>query len=338
MPIQQPKTVLILGARGRFGLAAARAFAAAGWRVVAQIRPGAKTPDCAGVQWLPLAVDDTFALAQAAQGAEVVVHALNPLYTEWETWAMTLLDASLRVARQLQALLMLPGAVYNFGAGMPRVLAEDTPQLADTRKGKIRIAMEQRMQDAAAPGGVRSVVIRAGDFFGSGTGSWFDMALAKNITSGKMTYPGALDVRTAWAYVPDMAGAFVRVADKLLEAPQRFAPFEIFHFKGHSLTGSEWAEQLADVAWDNGWLPPAGKLKIASMPWRLMKAGGMLVPMWRELCEMRYLWKTPHALSGDKLAALIGPEPHTPLPVAVQLALQDLGKARSLACNMPQWA
>ena len=34
-----PRTVLILGARGRLGLAAARAFAQAGWQVLAQVRP-----------------------------------------------------------------------------------------------------------------------------------------------------------------------------------------------------------------------------------------------------------------------------------------------------------
>jgi len=32
-------TVLILGARGRFGMAAARAFADAGWRVLGQTHP-----------------------------------------------------------------------------------------------------------------------------------------------------------------------------------------------------------------------------------------------------------------------------------------------------------
>ena len=45
-----PSTVLILGARNRFGLAATRAFAQAGWRVLAQHRPGAPTPQLQGVQ------------------------------------------------------------------------------------------------------------------------------------------------------------------------------------------------------------------------------------------------------------------------------------------------
>ena len=197
----------------------------------------------------------------------MVVHALNPTYTQWERQAMPLLDAGLRVARRLQALLMLPGNVYNFGAGMPAVLTEQTPQLALTRKGKIRVAMERHMQQIAMAGGVRSVVIRAGDFFGCGTGSWFDEVLAKDISRGKMTYPGALDLRTAWAYLPDLASAFVRVADQSMKAPGRLAPFEALHFKGYSLRGQDWAEHLADVAWDHGWLEAGGRLRTGTLPW-----------------------------------------------------------------------
>src|SRR3990167_9388075 len=50
-------TVLVLGGRGRFGLAAVQAFARDGWRVLAQMRPGAQAPTVAGVQWLAQAVD-----------------------------------------------------------------------------------------------------------------------------------------------------------------------------------------------------------------------------------------------------------------------------------------
>ena len=82
-----PRTVLILGARGRLGLAAARAFAQAGWQVLAQVRPashgaaGTALPAIPGVWWMPVAVHETAALAAQAQGAQVVVHALNPAYT-----------------------------------------------------------------------------------------------------------------------------------------------------------------------------------------------------------------------------------------------------------------
>ena len=81
------ETVLILGARGRFGLATALAFADAGWRVLAQMRPGAQVPAAVQgdhrIQWLVGDVHAPQAMAQAALAlapdVAVVVHALNPV-------------------------------------------------------------------------------------------------------------------------------------------------------------------------------------------------------------------------------------------------------------------
>src|SRR3954470_13743313 len=141
-----PSSVLILGARGRIGLAATRAFAQAGWQVHAQMRPGARAPAIPGVRWLALAPEDTAALAAAAHGATVVVHALSPAYTHraWRAHVLRLTDAAIAVTRDLGATLMLPASVYNFGESMPRVLTEETPQAATTFKGRLRIASEQR--------------------------------------------------------------------------------------------------------------------------------------------------------------------------------------------------
>ena len=331
-----PSTVLILGARGRFGLAATRAFAQAGWRVLAQHRPGAPTPQLQGVQWLACPLHDRQALLQDAAGADVVLHAVNPPYTQWEQQALPLLADAMALATGLGALLMLPGNVYNFGAAMPAVLREDTPQHGHTRKGKIRIAMEQRLRDAGEDGTLRSVVIRAGDFFGSGTGSWFDLALAKHLGQGKLTYPGVWEVPTAWAYLPDLATAFVRLARRALSEPGRFAPFDVFHFAGHSLTGADWAAVLTPVARAQGGLAAPAALRRGALPWGLFKALRWFVPLFRELVEMQFLWRTPHALANNNLVALIGPEPHTPLALAAQAALADLGKLAAPPPRLPQ--
>jgi nucleoside-diphosphate-sugar epimerase len=37
------------------------------------------------------------------------------------------------------------------------------------------------------------------------------------------------------------------------------------------------------------------------------------------------LWNTAHTLDNGKLVALLGAEPHTPLPQAVAMTLKDLG-------------
>jgi len=316
-------TVLILGARGRFGLATARAFADAGWRVLAQMRPGADVPaQAAGdarVQWLAMDLHDTAALVSAAQGASVVVHAINPPYTHaaWKAQAQPLLDASIAVTRALGATLMIPGNVYNFGDGMPSVLQETTPQTARTVKGQIRVSMEAQL----AHSGVRSIVIRAGDFFGSGKGTWFDQAIVRDIRKGVFTYPGKRDVATAWAYLPDLARTFVLVAAQREKLP----PFEVLHFAGSSITGQQWLDALSPIAVQQGWVKPGASLKFTGMPWPLIRLGALLVPTWAALVEMRYLWDTPHILANEKLVALIGPEPHTPLEKAASAALADLG-------------
>lgn len=332
------ETVLVLGARGRLGMAAVRAFSAQGWRVLAQVRPGAQGEPIKNVSWLPIAVHDTPALARAARGAACVLHALNPPYPAWDRLAMPLLEAGMRVARTLDARLLLPGNVYNYGASMPALLSEDTPQAAHTRKGRLRIRMEQALRDAAQAGDLRSVVIRAGDFFGSGTGGWFDLALVRNITRGKLTYPGPLQVPTAWAYLPDLAETFVRVSRQLGAAEDAAAAFDAFHFQGHTLTGQQWIHLLEGTAREQRWIGDDEDLRVASLPWNWMRLGGALLPMWRELVEMQYLWNTPHALSGTKLAALIGPEPRTALPAALDRSLQNLGLVGASPCALQAWA
>jgi nucleoside-diphosphate-sugar epimerase len=316
-------TVLILGARGRLGLASVRAFSDAGWRVLAQVRPGAALPHVASergqVQWLAMGLGDHAGIAAVAQGAGVVVHALNPAYTDraWREQALPMLNVSIELARTLGARLMLPGNVYNFGRGMPQLLYEDAPQVSQTVKGKIRIAMEQRLQTA----GVRNVVIRAGDFFGSGEGTWFDRSIVKDIQKGMFTYPGGRDVATPWAYLPDLARTFVAAAQK----QQALGFSEVLHFAGHHITGQQWLDVLTPIARQQGWVRPGGALKFSRLPWSVIQVGGWVMPSWGALAEMRYVWDTPHALANDKLCGLLGSEPHTALAQAARSALKELG-------------
>jgi nucleoside-diphosphate-sugar epimerase len=311
--------VLILGARGRLGAAASSAFAQAGWQVIAQARrPAAST---SSVRFIATALADTEALARDATGANVVLYAANPAYTDasWARDAQAMLGCAITVAKRLKATLLFPGNVYNFGADMPQQLRETAPQAATTVKGKIRVAMERSLQDAAALG-LHSVVLRAGDFFGAGCGTWLDQAMVKDVAKGKFVYPALLNVPHAWAYLPDLARAFVAVAQARADLPD----FETLHFSGHTLTGQNWIDALEPLARAQGWLRPNTRLKTTNLPWPLLRVGGMLVPTWRSLAQMQYLWNTPHALAGERYAQQVGPAPHTPFALALRAALQDL--------------
>ena len=87
------------------------------------------------------------------------------------------------------ATLLFPGSVWNYGRGMPPVLDESTPMQPTTRKGSMRVEIEQRIREACDRG-MRAIVLRAGDFFGGGRGSWFDLVIAKEIERSRLTYPG----------------------------------------------------------------------------------------------------------------------------------------------------
>ena len=45
----------------------------------------------------------------------------------------------------------------------------------------------------------------------------------------------------------------------------------------------------------------------------------------REMLEMRYLWRVPLRMDNARLEALIRAEPHTPLEQAVETTLVSLG-------------
>src|SRR5918911_1355515 len=104
--MNERKTALILGANGRLGLAAAQAFHRAGWQVLAQARRAPSQALAAVSQHLDLPVDATDALAQAARGASIVVHGLNPRYTDWAREALPLARAGLDLAQRLDAIFM----------------------------------------------------------------------------------------------------------------------------------------------------------------------------------------------------------------------------------------
>lgn len=314
-----PRTVLILGANGRFGLAAAQAFAAAGWQVLAQTRRPLAPTMPVGVRRIDLPFDATDALAQAARGASVLVHALNPVYTRWNEELLPMARAGMDLAQRLGARFMLPGNVYNHGEGMPALIGEDTPQRPSTQKGRLRCAIEDELAARAdgSPTALKSTVLRAGDFFGGdGTGSWLDLLIAKDLRSGKLVSPGPLDRPHAWAYLPDLARAFVALAEA-----QGLPDVARLHFAGHTATVGEFLDATEAAARRLGLAGPA-PLRRGRMPWGLLRALAWAVPMWRELVAMSYLWRVPHALDGRRLAATVGPLPTTPLALALEAALR----------------
>jgi len=174
--------------------------------------------------------------------------------------------------------------------------------------------MERRLE-AAASTGVRTLIVRAGDYFGPHAGnSWFSQGL---ISAGRpvrsITYPGPPSVGHSWAYLPDVAETIAQLIERDLAA------FEVFHFRGH------WFEHGIQIAEAVRRVVGNPRLPVRSFPWWAVYAASPFVAMFREMIEMRYLWQEPLKLDNAKLNAFLGSEPHTPIDQAIVTTLRGLG-------------
>jgi nucleoside-diphosphate-sugar epimerase len=307
--------ILVLGATGQFGRAAAQAFRAAGWSVASLVRGSAGNAIAPGTELIEVDARDAASVIEAARGADVVLNALNVPFTQWATAAMPLAETTIAAAREAGATLVFPGNLYVYGAGIPAIVDETTLVHPTSRKGEIRAAIEARLR-AAAGEGTQVIILRSGDFFGAGSGSYFDRLLVRDIASGRLTYPGPLDVVHEWAYLPDLTEALRRLVDARAMLP----PFAQFGFPGHAVTGREMVGAISRAC--------GRGFKVSGMPWTMLRLLGAVVPVFRELSEMAYLWSAPHAIDGTRLAAVIGDIPFTPLDRAVAAALLELGIRR----------
>jgi nucleoside-diphosphate-sugar epimerase len=308
------RKVLIIGASGGVGGAVASALARHGWRVIGLSRVERPAKD--GIEWRVGDAMSAEDLRRAAEGVDVIFYGANPpKYRNWDKLCLPMVRNTIAAAEAVNARLVFPGTVYNFGPDAGALVPEHAPQHPQSRKGAIRVAMEAELEAFADRGG-RVLIVRAGDFFGSNVAnSWFQGALIKpgqKVTS--VTYPGDPAIGHAWAYLPDLAETFAL----LLDREERLAMFERFHFQGHWLTGEEMAASLRRVS-----NQPGAPLKL--FPWWMMYLASPFVGFCREVLEMRYLWQRPLRLDNRKLAAFLGAEPHTPLDEAVRQSLMRVG-------------
>lgn len=281
-------TILVLGANGRFGGHAAKAFAEAGWTL----------------RRFDRANDD---LETAIRGADVVLNAWNPPgYHLWGDELIAQHAAVAEAARRVGATVILPGNVYVYGPEAPFSWRTDTPHRATNPLGLVRKRIEAAYRDS----GAQTIVLRCGDFIDlDATGNWFETYISPSAPKGFIRYPGDPTVPHAWAFLPDAARATVALA----EARGRLAQYEDVPFPGYTLSGNDMAQAIGRAL--------GHPVKVKPFQWGLIRMAKPFMPMLKGVFEMRYLWSLPHRLDGARLAELVpGFEP-TPVDEALRAAL-----------------
>ncbi|WP_315837898.1 NAD-dependent epimerase/dehydratase family protein [Bradyrhizobium prioriisuperbiae] len=310
------RIALIIGATGGIGGETAAALARHGWTVRGLTRrPQPAHPQ---IDWISGDAMSAADVLRAAQGVQLIVHAANPPgYRDWDKLVLPMIDHTIAAAKAVGARIVLPGTIYNFGPDAFPSLREDSPQHPRTRKGAIRVEMEKRLK-AAASAGATVLIVRAGDFFGprSTANSNFSSAMIQRGAPVKRIFELARrGTSHAWAYLPDLGETIARLLDRESE----LATFDVFHIAGYQLAQGEMAQAIIKATGKPG-------LKVWPFPWPLVLALQPFVHLFRELAEMRYLWRESIALDGRKLQAFLGDAlPVTPLEIAVRDSLEGLG-------------
>ena len=312
------KNVIVIGINGHIGNAVARAFVAAGYAVRGFGRSN-KHP-IPGVTFIKGDAEDVEQMRAAIGDIDLVVNALNLPYHQWDRGRK-----EAQTERVIAALgttgktLLFPGNIYNYAA-TDRVVTPDLVQHPQTPRGEIRVRVENLYRAAAARGDIQLLMLRAGDFFGPDTtGDWFDLAMMTEVKKGKVSLMGVSGVGHAWAYLPDLGRAFVKVA----EARTRLGHFENFHFAGHYVTPEVMRDAVATVA-------PQGTRFGYVARW-MFPLIGLVDPIIRDIAKMAYLWENPMELRDPRLDAILGPKFATPFGEAIAETVTPFFAARKLA-------
>ncbi len=246
------------------------------------------------------ALDPMFC-AEAAMGASVVYHCMNPAYSTsvWTEQVPRYMENLISAAGKAGARLVVLDNVYMLGKPAGRPLGEETPMNPCSRKGEIRARTAERLFDAHRKGEVRAVVGRASDFYGPGGGlTYLGDYFWKPALKGKtIRIPIDPDAIHTYHYIPDVASGLAVLGSAPDDALGR--PWMLPCRPAESLR--RLAERLARHL--------GHPIKVSRVPPLLLSALSLVVPLVRELQEMAYQWDEPFVVDDRRFRERFGLAP-----------------------------
>ena len=250
---------------------------------------------------LPSSVDqvagdatDVEFVKSVTQDAAVVYQTLGAPYHRWKEELFPMQKSLVEGIRGRNIPLVALENLYLYGDTLGKPMTEFSTLQAQTRKGKVRLAMAQQLQTAHAKGDIQVAQVRAADFIGPGvTQSVIGENFFQSRTKGRTTWVlGEPDQLHTFSYIPDLGKTMVRVGQKEeffghtwhVPSPAPKSVGELVH---------RFAEELGEQP------------KLAATPAWLLKIMGIFQPELGELPEMLYQWKQPfimeHSHSSENL-------------------------------------
>jgi len=303
------KKALVLGATGGIGYALVRELVERGVEVVAFSR-GKERLHALYQNESKVSIFSGDALVEkdvieAADGVDVIFHAVSFPYQEWKDKHPLCIEIIVRAAEMHQTKIALVDNIYAYGRQSKIEVIEDTKKEPHTKKGKIRLAMENRLKRSNVP----CLIVHMPDLYGPNAENTLLYETLKSVVLNKSAnFVGDIKVAREFIFTLDGAKAMVELALREDTYNQNWnIP------SAHPITGEEIIEILRkEVGY---------KKSIRTVSKTMIRFIGLFQPFMREMVEMMYLTEDPVILSGNKYEVKIGPIPHTPYKKGIKETL-----------------
>jgi nucleoside-diphosphate-sugar epimerase len=284
----------VIVGKGPVGMTTAAELVARGHDVRVLSRSGGRSTE--EIEHRQVDATDAAALTGAARGAAALYNAVNPPYHRWASDWPPVAAALLSAAETTGAVLVTMSNLYGYGRPSGP-MTPDTPMAATDVKGRVRTRMWTDALAAHEAGRVRATEARAADFVGPqvpGDHSHLVRQLPA-LRKGRRAYVvGDPDALRSWAYMPDVATTLAT-----LGTDER-ALGRAWHVPSNPPRSQRQA--LGDLAAALG-VPP---VPVSTIPWPVLRAVGLAVPMMREVVAVRHQFDQEFVIDAGATTATFG--------------------------------
>jgi nucleoside-diphosphate-sugar epimerase len=231
-------------------------------------------------------VEDVQALDKAFDRVEVFYNCVNLPYQQWNMLP-AMHERILDAAAKVRARMVFPGNVYIYGHIQTATVNENHPRNPCSKKGRIRLELENNFMRRSQEGMVPTVIMRFPDYYGPNAESIVDGIFRSALHNKKAHWYGKLDVMHEFIFIADAAKAMIMASER------QDATSHDFNVPGPKpIRVRDWITLVyKEVGFPQ---------RMTGTSHLFVRIAGLFNSLAREFAEMQYLAEEPLILDGSK--------------------------------------